>query len=602
MLLGPVFHAELLTTARRARYYVVRTIYGLIILCQIYLTHQANTWRFRNGRSELLIREMADFAQQMFITFAILQAVVLLLLTPSLVGGTIAEERQRKTLHYLLTSRLGGLEIVMGKLAARLLHVGVLVAVGLPVVCLIGLFGGIDYRLLMLTYAGTATTVYFLATLSVLVSVHSRRPREAISVLYVYELVWLFVPTLVISTMPFWPAPWPRISQWVGPWLEYVAITSPVYLLAPRVFLSPSTLETTAAWGMGLQVSYGTMFITLAAARLRAASRDDGTRRGLAGKIASFARKRRWFPRPECGDDAMLWKERYVARTGGMTKAVLGLVVVALLGLMGYWLVEFLNPALAEMWDDGYFHVGNARREFNVFLRLVSAAIFVLWSLGVASSAASGMTSEREEDTWISLVSTPLSGREILRAKLIGPVWALRHLAYLMFGLWGIGLAVNAVHPAGVLACLVELAVFTWFLTALGTAFSSRSRNSTRSLALTMVTLIFLNGAYLFCCIPLQPNTSAILAGSTPVIFAMSLLSQENIHDLSGRHEGELAVACVLGVLFYAAGASSLTGWIFQTFDAAVDRPDRFRELTPSEQRARREGPTEGIVYQDDPP
>ena len=32
MFLGPVFNAELMTTARRARYYVIRFLYGSIIL------------------------------------------------------------------------------------------------------------------------------------------------------------------------------------------------------------------------------------------------------------------------------------------------------------------------------------------------------------------------------------------------------------------------------------------------------------------------------------------------------------------------------------------------------------------------------------------
>ena len=34
------------------------------------------------------------------------------------------------------------------------------------------------------------------------------------------------------------------------------------------------------------------------------------------------------------------------------------------------------------------------------------------------------------------LTSTPLSGQEILRAKMIGPVWGLRLVAYLLFLLW----------------------------------------------------------------------------------------------------------------------------------------------------------------------
>ena len=106
MLLGPVFHAELITTARRARYYVVRTLYGLIILFQIYLSYQANSWRFGAARASSRSARWPISASRSSPSFAILQAVVMLFLTPALVGGTIAEERQRKTLHYLLTSRL----------------------------------------------------------------------------------------------------------------------------------------------------------------------------------------------------------------------------------------------------------------------------------------------------------------------------------------------------------------------------------------------------------------------------------------------------------------------------------------------------------------
>ena len=37
MLLGPVFRAELLRTARRRRYYAIRLIYGLLLLAIIGL-------------------------------------------------------------------------------------------------------------------------------------------------------------------------------------------------------------------------------------------------------------------------------------------------------------------------------------------------------------------------------------------------------------------------------------------------------------------------------------------------------------------------------------------------------------------------------------
>src|SRR5262245_61994030 len=41
MLLGPVFNAELITTARRARYYVVRSVYVLLLLFFIWQSDRA---------------------------------------------------------------------------------------------------------------------------------------------------------------------------------------------------------------------------------------------------------------------------------------------------------------------------------------------------------------------------------------------------------------------------------------------------------------------------------------------------------------------------------------------------------------------------------
>ena len=65
----------------------------------------------------------------------------------SVVAGVIADEKQRKTLHYLMASRLTSFEIVLGKLLARMLYVAVLLGVSLPVLSLLVLFGGIDPRL-----------------------------------------------------------------------------------------------------------------------------------------------------------------------------------------------------------------------------------------------------------------------------------------------------------------------------------------------------------------------------------------------------------------------------------------------------------------------
>ena len=269
--------------------------------------------------------------------------------------------------------------------------------------------------------------------------------------------------------------------------------------------------------------------------------------------------------------------------------AVLG---VSLIGIVGYSAYGFLEDAGHEMWRDGYFAHGPARGDFNSFLRWVCTGIYVLWSLAVATGSAGGISSEREEDQWTSLTSTPLTGLEIVRAKMIGPAWGLRMVACLMFLLWALGLAVGSIHPLGLMACLVEFVVFTWFLTALGTFISLKSKNSTRSLAITMAVLIFLNGGYLFCCIPFRPDTPAIVAGSTPAVFALSLASVKDFDSISSnRQTGELIAACILGVLVYGFAAAGLTSALISSFDTLIDRPDRFRQgLTPGQRDEYLEG------------
>ena len=64
-----------------------------------------------------------------------------------------------------------------------------------------------------------------------------------------------------------------------------------------------------------------------------------------------------------------------------------------------------------------------------MFLRVVAPLVYVVAVVGVAGAAAAAITSEHEEDTWVSLTATDLTGREILFAKLRGALERGRRLA-----------------------------------------------------------------------------------------------------------------------------------------------------------------------------
>ena len=152
MLPGPVFTFELMATARRGRFYLVRAFYAAVLLVILWTIHAA--WTSETG-GELPSHMVKWFAFSTFCGIAIGQEILVLALTPALVAGVIADEKQRKTLHYLLASRLTSPEIVLGKLLVRMLYVVVLLGVSLPVLSLLVLLGGIDPRLVLLACGAT---------------------------------------------------------------------------------------------------------------------------------------------------------------------------------------------------------------------------------------------------------------------------------------------------------------------------------------------------------------------------------------------------------------------------------------------------------------
>ncbi len=101
---------------------------------------------------------------------------------------------------------------------------------------------------------------------------------------------------------------------------------------------------------------------------------------------------------------------------------------------------------------------------------------FWAWTyvLELYGAAVEGVKGERERDTWLGLIATPLTGWEILRAKMLGPVSRGRGGALAMIGLWTVGLIAGAVHPLGFLAAVTGLAVSAWFYAAIGVSSALR--------------------------------------------------------------------------------------------------------------------------------
>ena len=136
---------------------MLRFLYAAALLLMVWTGYE----QMRRHNPVVHPSDVATFAREVFVAFAVVQFGTVLLLIPPIFGGAIADEKQRKTLHYLMASQLSGGEIILDKVLGRSAHLAVFVAIGLPVVGLLSLFGGISIDSIIVAYVGTFSTVAF---------------------------------------------------------------------------------------------------------------------------------------------------------------------------------------------------------------------------------------------------------------------------------------------------------------------------------------------------------------------------------------------------------------------------------------------------------
>ena len=151
MFIGPVFTREITIAPRRPQTFIVRSVYGALLLVII-----STAWLVVTGTQ--LIRDTGDFSRfgsTLFLLVAPLQLVLTVFFSAMLSAGAVAQEKDRKTMLLLLLTRMSGSELVLGKLFASLLNVLVMISVSLPIFMIIAILGGISYpqivRVLLVT-------------------------------------------------------------------------------------------------------------------------------------------------------------------------------------------------------------------------------------------------------------------------------------------------------------------------------------------------------------------------------------------------------------------------------------------------------------------
>lgn len=579
-VLGPVFSFELLTSSRRWRYFVVRALYASILFFALWANYQDHFRNIGVVGGNFTIERVAAFASTFFIAFAWLQMIAVLLLTPAMVAGSIAQEHERRTIEYLLVSPLHNSEIVLSKLLARVLAVCSQLLAGLPVLAIAMLLGGIGPEALAMVFLATVVTLLVVAAMSLAVSTWTRRTRDAITRAYLVLLAWLVVPLALYALAENLP-PLNLASAALESFARAIDVLvqcNPFYVIGT---LSDGARFAEQEWTMLAIFSASNLLLALLCT---VASVLAVRRVAVAGLSGNLRRRRFWsrlrLPtwRPAPGNHPLLWKELFAERAA-VTLGWPGRVAAALLlvCLLGATLWSFANS-----WGANYGSVFFS--EYLQFVMQMATMVACIGMLFMTARSAGTVTSEKERDCWLTLISTPLTGREIMAAKLCGAVYASRWWIVLLLLMYALAVVL---HPLYLLLLPLQLGVIAllgMFCIALGMYCSLRSATSLRAMGVALTIALVIGGGYLFCCVPIvNPgvNEEVVLSGSIAYLVAfvhfagMAVLAM--IADPGGwmglpSPDADDLFWFTIGMLLYITAAGLLIYKSIASFDSVVGR------------------------------
>jgi ABC-type transport system involved in multi-copper enzyme maturation permease subunit len=393
---GPVFVYECLANSRRWQTYALRAAGVAGLLCAMATiassreTATANSWN-----------HYAELGQRYFIAMIGVELALVVLAAPAATAGAICLDRARGTLAHMLMTDLSDPEIVLGKLAARLLPVLGLVACTWPVMAISSLLGGIDPIALTLAFANIVTVAVLGCSMALFFSVWARKSHEVILATY----------TVFILCILFWPI-WYVLAWtgWVSPAPDWGLLANPFYVaFAP--YAAPGKLE---FWDylIFFVTTLGTSIVVTAIAvwRMRPVACRGSVEKSKGPRVGWMGRAVRWLPGPSLDRNPVLWREWHRSRPTRWMTAIVGL-------LMGTTFVLCVGAALA-FWINGV-HLGPGH--VWPIVGICSYMLHIIFGLlMLAAIAPTSMAEERQRGSLDLLAATALSTRDIVIGKWLG--------------------------------------------------------------------------------------------------------------------------------------------------------------------------------------
>jgi ABC-type transport system involved in multi-copper enzyme maturation permease subunit len=576
--LGPVFTYDCLVNARRWQTYALRSagvsalLFAMATVATSSPASTQNSWR-----------AYAQLGQAYFIAMIGVELALVMLAAPAATAGAICLDRARGTLAHMLMTDLSDAEIVLGKLAARLLPVLGLVACTWPAMAISALLGGIDPVAVTLAFAIIVAVALVGCTLALALSVWAKRTHEVILVTY----------TVFIAALLVWPI-WLLLSTTtkIGPVPRWTRLANPFYVaFAP--YTDPGSLE---IWDylafFGVTVAASAVLTLIAVWRTRPVACRGSSETSGRARVGRIGRVTRWLPGPSLDRNPLLWREWRRSRpTRGMTA-----VLTLLMGTTAF----FCIAGAVDLWKAGVdTRPGVA---FWVVTGICSYVLHVSFGLlMLAAIAPTSMAEERQRGSLDTLAATSLSTREIVMGKWMGTfrlvvvitiapaVTALAMATARSTATSNIGPGLSPEYyrvltPGAriffVLIVVATILAHGALITSVGLALAVWVKRQSRAIALSVSSFVLITIAWpIFISLLVNVDLGQKLVSLSPSIFLVV-----SVNSLTTRHftrQGGLLFAGTFWAVEVLVVALALLWLTVRTFDICFDRiADRKRQMS----------------------
>jgi ABC-type transport system involved in multi-copper enzyme maturation permease subunit len=203
-LTGPIFDKELRVSSRRKRNYTLRLIY--VILLTIFVAIVWLSVVKSEGSSVYEKSRMALAGKRIVTTIISFQFIATQVIAVILLSTSVSDEIYHRTLGILMTTPIGSFQIVMGKLFSKLLQIILLLAISLPLLAIVRIFGGVPWNYVLSSLCITLTAVIFAGSLSLFFSINNRRAYVVIiKAIVTLGVLYFFIPIMTgILLRPRW--------------------------------------------------------------------------------------------------------------------------------------------------------------------------------------------------------------------------------------------------------------------------------------------------------------------------------------------------------------------------------------------------------------